>query len=225
MKLNQTSFSPFLQPDRIHPKNALVSKTKEEEEKKNIPLHDLWRQNLDKYRPLVYTPRKNASGIDARIRDIERRGVDSCGSGGQKRGRERLNASRRIEGKEGGRKEENGGESKLARWIIPSFSRAPIRVVCLPRGCRQLVEDVAASYRGPAAEEGPFCRDFSDWWWRFNGAASTLVRSSVMRADGSTAWFWIIGWNRLNRLRSILTTWKARRLPFQCKCIASCSRR
>lgn len=115
MKLNQTSFSPFLQPDRIHPKNALVSKTKEEEEKKNIPLHDLWRQNLDKYPPLVYTPRKNASGIDARIRDIERRGVDSCGSGGQERGRERLNASRRIEGKEGGRKEENGGESKLAR--------------------------------------------------------------------------------------------------------------
>lgn len=36
--------------------------------------------------------RKKTSGIDARIRDIERRGVDSCGSGGQKR--ERLNASR-----------------------------------------------------------------------------------------------------------------------------------
>lgn len=36
MKLNQTSFSPFLQPDRIHPKNALVSKTKEEEKKTSL---------------------------------------------------------------------------------------------------------------------------------------------------------------------------------------------
>lgn len=120
-----------------------------------------------------------------------------------------------------------GNRGKKRKWrrieSSPlSFSRAPIRVVCLPRGCRQLVEDVAASYRGP--RKGPFCRDFSDWWWRFNGAASTLVRSSVMRADGSTAWFWIIGWNRLNWLRSILTTWKAPRLPFQW-CIASCSRR
>lgn len=71
-----------------------------------------------------------------------------------------------------------GNRGKKRKWrrieSSPlSFSRAPIRVVCLPRGCRQLVEDVAASYRGP--RKGPFCRDFSDWWWRFNGAACTII--------------------------------------------------
>lgn len=110
----ESNFFFPLSSTRSNPKECSRVQNKRRR-KKNIPLHDLWRQNLDKYPPLVYTPRKNASGIDARIRDIERRGVDSCGSGGQKRGRERLNASRRIEGKEGGRKEENGGESKLAR--------------------------------------------------------------------------------------------------------------
>lgn len=120
-----------------------------------------------------------------------------------------------------------GNRGKKRKWrrieSSPlSFSRAPIRVVCLPRGCRQLVEDVAASYRGPAARGRA---RFAATFLIDDGVLmAPLVRSSVMRADGSTAWFWIIGWNRLNWLRSILTTWKAPRLPFQW-CIASFSRR
>ena len=97
-----------------------------------------------------------------------KRGIDSCG---RKRGEEgkieRESKNWSSAGRERGNRSlsfsswwaQKMAENRSPReWIIPYFSRAPIwraPVVCLPRGCRQLVEDVASpSYRGPAASGG-----------------------------------------------------------------------
>lgn len=76
-----------------------------------------------------------------------------------------MNASPRIEGNISlslsfslsvAQKGEKMAENRSSRGESSLIFRARFEesVVCLRRGCRQLVEDVAASYRGPAANGG-----------------------------------------------------------------------
>lgn len=78
-----------------------------------------------------------------------------------------MNASPRIEGnislslsfslsvaQKGEKIEKAENRSSRGESSLIFRARFEESVVCLRRGCRQLVEDVAASYRGPAANGG-----------------------------------------------------------------------
>lgn len=94
---------------------------------------------------------------------------------------------------------------ELTRWLS--------LVVRLSRGQRQLVERIVASWANWQTSH-PRRRYFSDRWWRFNGVPPRRLSRVIIRYEDAWRWrdrFWIIGRDRLNRLRSILTISKVPR--------------